>query len=602
MIPFKKIFYLFTTRDKVKAVLIIFMTFIGAGLETIGVSLVAPFISIISNPEVINKNTILSATYKFTGAQSYNQFLIYFGASLLLFYIFKNFFLTGQLYIQNHFVFNHMRRKAKELFDLYMRAPYSIHLQRNSATSIRTITHDVQMMFQWVVLQAFILLGDSLVICIIFIMLLFIEPLITLLIVLILGSSSTIFMLAVKKKVSRLGKDEQEQFGQMIKWVNQGIGGVKEAKILGNESYFSETFDRHCSRYASSRRVLQTVNEIPRFFLETMAVGSLLIIALFFMFQESDIRSIIPVLALFAAASFRLVPAISRVVRTSTWIRHHKPSLDIVLSDLMEYRRDIKISNLEPIKPFPEDTGIKFLDEIKLQDVWFRYDGNEKNVLESISLSIRKGSSVAFVGPSGAGKTTVIDLILGLIKPTSGTVTADGVDIQKSPGTWQRYFGYIPQSIFLSDDTIRRNIAFGLFDDEIDETSVEKAVELAQLSSFIKTLPQGLDTIIGERGARLSGGQRQRIGVARALYNDPDILILDEATSSLDHETEQTITTSIENLTGKKTLIMIAHRLTTVERCDILFYLQAGAIKAEGTFNELLEISEFRKFTGRDFI
>ncbi|MFQ5507626.1 MAG: ABC transporter ATP-binding protein, partial [Planctomycetota bacterium] len=388
----------------------------------------------------------------------------------------------------------------------------------------------------------------------------------------------------------------QRRFGQMIKWVNQGLSGIKEAKVLGIESFFVDAYSENNKGYTSARRTLLTVTEMPRLFFEAVAVGGLLIVVLVMLAQNRDLKSVLPTIAIFAAAAFRLMPAMTRIVKTTNMIKHFRPSFDVVFCDL---RRFEGAATREDERGTPPP--IPFHSAIELRGLGFRYSPESPPVLEDLDLCVEKNRTVAFVGPSGTGKTTLVDIILGLLPPSEGQVLVDGTDVQENMSAWQRTIGYIPQVIFLMDDTIRRNVAFGVPDDRIDDEDIWRALASAQLDEFARGLPEGLESMVGESGVRLSGGQRQRVGIARALYRDPDVLIFDEATSSLDQETELEINQTLSRLGGNKTILIIAHRLKTVESCDHIFFLKDGLLAASGTFGELLESSpEFRRMAGMD--
>ena len=578
------------------------MIFFGACLETVGIGLVLPFISLISDPSLAEKYAIFIHLKKITGNIPYNNLLILLGLALLLFYVAKNAYIANLLLIQNRFIFRKMLTLSQDLLGSYMSAPYVFHLRRNSSELQRNITTSMLQVFNVLFTYTLYMISDSLVLLTILALLIFVDPLTTIIAGSVVIFGSAMFFKVTKNKVHTLGKLEHHNVGQMIKWVNQGLASIKETKILGSEDFFLDKYGRYCGEYIRSRRFTATVQELPRLFLETLAVGGMLTIILLFLIQGRDVQSIVPLIALFAAAAFRIIPATNRIIRSMTVIKQYTPAIDDVLKDL-----EIIENMPGEHSGLPESTGeglpqerLSFKRDIALEGVYYRYPGTEEDVLCDVSLKIHCGQSVAFVGPSGAGKTTVVDIILGLLMLEKGEVRVDGRSIKENLPGWQRLFGYIPQSIYLIDDTVRRNVAFGVKDLFVDDEAVWRALRSAQLDTYIQSLPEGLDTRVGESGVRFSGGQRQRIGIARALYHEPEILVLDEATSSLDNETEQAVSDAISLLSGDKTIIIIAHRLSTVENCDHLFFFKDGRLVDSGTFSHLMESSSaFQAMAGQ---
>src|SRR5699024_7870313 len=408
---------------------------------------------------------------------------------------------------------------------------------------------------------------EILVIICILTLLLVTAPLATIVASTLLGGSVILFFTFLRKKISRLGKEQQEVSGTMIKWVNQGLGASKEVKVSGKEGFFIRAYTRQSQIKANNSRYMKMLELVPRLFIETLLISIVLLTMLIILFQGTGTTQLVSTMALFAMAAFRLMPSITRVVSLITTIRYNQPALEVVYHDMFTNKEHS--SAITKNKVVINKGARTYTDSIKLEQVFFRYPKQKEYAIKGVSLTIPIGKSVAFVGESGAGKTTVIDIILGLFEPNKGKVLVDGQEISSQKNIWQQKIGYIPQFIFLSDDTIRGNVAFGIDEAEIDEEAVWRALEQAQLKGFVKELPEQLDTTVGERGVRLSGGQRQRIGIARALYHNPEILFMDEATSALDNETESEIMRAIDGLKGEKTLIIIAHRLSTIENCDV---------------------------------
>jgi ABC-type multidrug transport system fused ATPase/permease subunit len=391
----------------------------------------------------------------------------------------------------------------------------------------------------------------------------------------VLGGVTAIFYRSIRKKIGELGEREQRYRTEMFQWISRGLAGFKEITVLGRQRFFADSFASSSANAAKAVTFFQSTAQIPRLFIETVAVAAVMLVVVTMLTQGRRLDGVLPILALFAAATFRLIPSLSRMVHAFSIIRYYKPAISVVYDDLsaLEARGGAEA---------PETRErVRFERAIELRNVSYAYPGGLP-VLRDVSLTIGRGQSVALAGPSGAGKTTVADLIVGLLQPTSGEVTVDGRRLEGRAGIWQRQIGYIPQAIYLSDDTVRRNVAFAMPDGEIDDARVWSALALAQLAEFVAALPEGLDARVGERGARLSGGQRQRLGIARALYHGPEVLVMDEATSALDDDTETAVTAAIERLQGAMTIIVIAHRASTVAKCDITLTLpeRSGSLQS----------------------
>jgi ATP-binding cassette subfamily C protein len=584
-----KLSYFLTRQDKVRAAGLLGLMVLGAGFETLGVALIFPFIALINNPDAAQQYRVVSWLYGVSGLHDTRAFLIWCGAGLALVYVFKAIYLGLMYSTQYRFIFRTQVALSHRLLDSYMRRPYTFHLQRNSAELLRNVNSDVLWIFSGVLVPASSVLVEMLTMTLITAVLIAIEPVAALGAIVILGGLSAGFYTMIRRKVTDLGISQDRHNAAMIKWVNQGLGGVKEVKVLGREAFFVDAYTKSAAAYAGAMRFLRTAGELPRLGIEGLTIGCLLFVVVVILVTGGNVQRTLPILGLFAMAAMRLMPSLHRVVAGVTSIRYYTSSIQAVYQDLKDAEQDTT-----PECPArPGDGGaLTFARTIELRGVSYQFPGSVEPVLNDVSLVIEKGQSVAFVGSSGVGKTTVVDVILGLLPPTKGQVVVDGIDVHRDPAAWQRTVGYIPQRIYLSDDSIRRNIAFGLSDDIIDDERVWAAVQSAQLEAWVAHLPEGLDTVVGEHGVRLSGGQRQRIGIARALYHDPLVLVLDEATSSLDNETESAITTAITQLGRQKTIIMIAHRLTTVRHCDRLFFMKGGRVTATASYSLLLETNQ----------
>lgn len=577
-ITIKKLLQLFNKKEKKKFLILFFMMIVAAIFETVGIGMIVPFVGIVTNPDIIQEQAILSSIYKLFNFESTTAFIILSVGLLLTVFILKNLYLLLFNYAQLRVVLNQQVKLSKELFQEYLTKPYFFHLQRNTADLLRNVNGEVPKVFQGIIMSAFQLLTEILVIVCILALLLMTAPVATITATVLLGGSVILFFSFLRKKISNLGEEQQRVSGTMIKWVNQGLGASKEVKVSGKEGFFINAYTGQSQIKANNSRYMKMLELIPRLFIETLLVSIVLITMLIIVFQGTSASQLVSTMALFAMAAFRLMPSITRVVALVTTIRYSQPALDVIYEDLFMNkdtseaikRNSVIINKGEKV----------FKDSIELQGVSFRYPEQKGHSVRDISLTIPIGQSVAFIGESGAGKTTLVDIILGLFKPEQGNILIDGKDLHSQKLMWQQKIGYIPQSIFLSDDTIRGNIAFGIEEEQIDDKEVWRALEQAQLKEFVEGLPNQLETSVGERGVRLSGGQRQRIGIARALYHNPEILFMDEATSALDNETEKEIMKAIDGLKGEKTLIIIAHRLSTIENCDTVFKIKDGHLIA----------------------
>lgn len=587
-----KLLYIFDRRDKLQALALFFIMLFGACFEALGIGLIMPFIALINNPEVVKKQSIFKWIYDTFGMDSYQEILIWSAGVLILIYVIKNFYLAFLYYVQYTFVFKKQVSLSRRLFDSYLSAPYTFHLNRNSAELLRNVNSEVLWIFHHVVIPVFIITIELMVIMVVLTMLLLVEPVSALVTIVVLGGVGSLFYNLTRKKIGNLGKIQQYYLEQMIKWVNQGLGAVKEANVLCRESFFVNTYTECSIKYSNATRFIKITSEIPRLFVEVIAVVGILLITIIYLTQGKNLQLILPTFGLFAMAAIRLMPSMNRILYSVTMLRGHIPSLNVV-------HRDLTLLTNKVYSPAKKEQqggkNITFNQNIELRNVYYQYPEANKPVLKGISLSIQKGQSVAFVGHSGVGKTTVVDIILGLLKPAKGEVLVDGVNIHEALTSWQKKIGYIPQYIYLTDDTICNNIAFGIPEGIIDKKQVWSAIKAAQLEDLVNGLPDKLNTFVGEHGVRLSGGQRQRIGIARALYHNPEVLVMDEATSSLDNETENEITKAIERFSKEKTVIIIAHRLTTVKNCDCLFLMINGQCIDAAPYNELINKSNYFK-------
>ncbi|MEA5421200.1 ABC transporter ATP-binding protein [Spirulina sp. CCNP1310] len=587
MIKFlKKLLGLFTTREQWQLAGLFLLILTGAGFEALSVGLVLPFITLLENPQRVEEAGLLMWVYQVFEEPELRQFLTWAGLGLVAIYLIKNAYLTTLTYLQFRFIHNKQIKLCSQLFHNYLYSPYTFHLQRNTADLTRNLTTETSQFFSGVLTSGLFAATEITILSCICLFLLTVEPITSLAALGGVGLATVIFYRGVRLKLSVLGKARQYHQGQVIQTINQGLGGVKESKVLGREDLFIDDYQKHNVLATQSLQFYQVVNQLPRFFIESIAIVGLMVIVVSVLAQGKSLDAIIPTLSLFTAAAFRLMPSINRILGSVTSMRFSAYSVYLLDHDLKELGSSIENHRLIDSKRLVVTTPVLEAG-IELDDVFYCYPGASNHALKGISLSIPKGSSVGFVGSSGAGKTTIVDVILGLLPPTQGKILVDGQNIYDDLSNWHRFIGYIPQNIYLCDDTLRNNIAFGISRDRINEEAIKSAVNLAQLNELVASLPAGLDTLVGERGVRLSGGQRQRVGIARALYHNPCVLVMDEATAALDNQTEARVMDAVEKLSGEKTLIMIAHRLSTVKKCDRLYFMSQGQIIDSGTYDEL---------------
>lgn len=572
----KKIWILLSSRQRLFSGLLMGAILLNAILETLSIGLILPLINLLNNLEAVQNYPVIVRFANFFGLTDNRDILTYVFYLFIAVYISKTAFFISLGYFRQRFVADIMNKLSMRLLKIYLHSPWIFHLNKNSAELQNNVIIQVGSICTGLISSLLNMSTEVLVAIAIIILMVTIDPITTLLAFFLIGLTSLIFFYFIRGKLESYGSIAQKFMTKMIKTANEAFGGIKENKVLGREDYYVKTFGKDNFEYTKTWIYPALIHLAQRSMIEIVFIGSIVIISLYILMAGGETSYLLSILALFAAAAFRLMPSVSRIALAISQIKYYTPILDTIYNDIkipLKYDK-IKESDTQLVSPIQ-----MFQESIKLENVCFRYPDTEDNILDSISISIPKGYSVGFIGPSGAGKTTIVDIILGLLKPDSGKVLVDGYDIHENRRSWQRNIGYIPQNIYLSDNTIRRNVAFGLDDAQIDDNKVWKAIKNAQLDEVVGNLSEGLDTWIGEHGLKISGGQRQRIGIARSLYNDPDVLVLDEATSSLDAETEKEISNSINKLSKEKTLLIIAHRLTTVENCDIRFYLRNGKIE-----------------------
>ena len=570
----QKIWDLLTLSERRSAVVLLGLMIIGMLLETLGVGLVIPVLALLTQQDLANNYPALQPTLRALGNPSQQTLII--GGMLVLVgvYLIKALFLALLAWQQTRFVYGVQAQLSQRLFTVYLRQPYTFHLQRNSAQLLHNATSEVVQLTQSGIQPGMILLSESLVLLGLCSLLLIVEPLGALIVVSILGTAAWGFHRLTRGRIARWGQARQHHEGMRIQHLQQGLGGTKDVKLLGRETDFLEQYRVHNVQSARMGQLQSTLQQLPRLWLELLAVSGLAILVISMLAQGRTLETVLPTLGLFAAAAFRLMPSVSRVLGAVQSVRYGLPAINVLHTEL---------SLTTPKTINTHSPFIPFCTKLEISQITYAYPGTMEPALKNISLTIRRGESAGFIGVSGAGKSTLVDTLLGLLTPDMGEVRVDGKDIQANLRNWQDQIGYVPQSIFLTDDTLRRNVAFGLANEQIDDNAVQRAIQAAQLDEFVASLPDKLETLVGERGIRLSGGQRQRIGIARALYHDPAVLVLDEATSALDIATERGVMRAVDALQGEKTVIIIAHRLSTIEHCNRLYRLEKGWLVEEGT-------------------
>lgn len=580
------IWSLLDATERRGALLLLVLMFIGMVLEMLGVGLVIPVIAILTQPAYAERFAL--SLPPMVGRPSQEVLVVGVTLGLVSAYFLKVLFLAFLVWRQARFAFGVQAQLSQRLFTLYLHQPYTFHLQRNSAQLLRNVTGEVSIFTNSAMIPGILLLSEALVLLGLCILLLIVEPLGALIVVSVLGFAAWAFHRVTRRRILRWGLVRQHHEGLRIQHLQQGLGGAKDVKLLGREAEFLEQYRVHNAESARVGQRQSTLQQLPRLWLELLAVCGLATLVLTMVAQNHPLKTLLPTLGVFAAAAFRLMPSVNRVLSAIQSLRYGRPVVHMLHAEL-------KLR--APAQRKTKRSSTPFRDMLELERVTFKYPGASRPAINELSLTIRPGESVGFIGSSGAGKTTLVDVLLGLLIPDLGEVRVDGKDIQSDLRSWQDQIGYVPQSIFLTDDTLRRNIAFGLPNEQIDEAAVRRALVAAQLEEFVNNLSQGLDTFVGERGIRLSGGQRQRIGIARALYHDPAVLVLDEATSSLDTATERGVMRAVTALQGGKTILIVAHRLSTVEHCDRLYRLEKGRIVEEGVPGSMLPVKTAMKST-----
>lgn len=576
----QKIAYLFEKRQLWQLAGLAVIILIGGILETLGVSMMLPVAEAVMAPDKIMENDLAAEVVAFLGIDSSRNLVIWMLGALIAVFVFKNVYLLFLTYVQNTFVTRNRNRMISRVMREFLNRPYEDYLGADIPTVFRLTDSDIPNAFQ-LILVLIQMTTEIVVAVLICIVLVWVSPLISIGCgVLFLGMTLMITRV-LKPRLNAIGRKNQAIQSRIAKWRIQSIYGLKDVKVLHREEFFVRNYYESGAVGANVARNYAVMNNTPRLLIETIFIAAMLSFILIYMLQDGDITVLMPQLMAFAAAAIRVMPATNRINTYLSEIAYAQPCLDYLYENLTEsMKSDVNgsVTGLTGIKK-EEGEPLTLTDRIVLDHISYAYPNTDKPIFIDAHMEVKKGQSVGIMGPSGAGKSTIVDILLGLLHVQKGTITCDGRDIFDNYSSWLAKIGYIPQSIYLIDESIRDNIAFGIDADKIDDKRIWEVLEEAQLKSFVEELPEGLDTTIGDRGVRISGGQRQRLGIARALYHNPEILVFDEATSALDGDTEAAVMEAVNSFHGRKTMVIIAHRLNTIAKCDMIYKVENGKIE-----------------------
>lgn len=579
-----------TPAQQLRLVPIFFLTVISSALEVFGLGLLIPFFQYLSDPTSISKlpDSVERAILALPGETS-QETALWMAGGLVAIFVLKGCISVFTTWVQSRTVYALYRETAVQVLENHLNAPVTFLTSRNSADVIRVVSNDTLLFFSGFIIPLLSMLAELIPLVAIVVMMLIVDPVVTFVAAICLGGLAGFILSGLRKKVLLWGRRRRDALGVMMRWVSQGLGGIKEVQVLGSQDYIAHEYNV-AARELEDASVLHAIAlNAPRYALEVIVVATLVIFTAILQSSGEPVAIWMPRLVFFGAAAIRLAPAAIRGLNYINTLRGNQAMAETVYEGLLALPKHVMATRI------PGD-AMDFKEAVEFDDVRVRYDSSDGYALNGLSLRIEHGSTVAFIGPTGAGKTTAVDVLLGLIRPTSGHIRVDGEAITNQEQRWQPRLGYVPQFIYLADLTIRENIAFGVPADQVNDERVWKALRFSAIDDFIEGLPHQLDTRVGERGVMLSGGQRQRIGIARALYFEPELLVMDEATSALDSETEQRIAAATQRLHGSTTMVLIAHRITTVRHADKIVVFDQGRVADEGTFDELNARSElFRK-------
>lgn len=574
-----KVSYLFDRKQKKQILGLAVLILIGGLLETMGVSMLLPVVQAIMDPEAIMENELVGVVVDALGIQTSRQLIILMLGSLIAVYVIKNAYLLFQTYVQNTFVTRNRNRMISRVMREFLGRPYEEYLGADIPTVFRLTDSDIPNAFQ-LILVLIQMVTEIVVAGSLCIVLVVVSPAMSFFILCIFLGMTLVITKILKPRLNAIGHRNQQIQSRIAKWRIQSIYGLKDVKVLHREEFFVRNYYESGAMGADVARNYAVFNNLPRLLIETIFMASMLFFIMLYMLRGGNITVLIPQLSAFAVAAIRVMPGTNRINTYLSEIAYAQPCLDYLYENLTA---NMKMDINGSVTGLTADgqgqaARTSLQDKIVLDHITYAYPNTDKNIFTDAHMEVKKGQSVGIMGPSGAGKSTVVDILLGLLRVQAGTITCDGVDIFDNYADWLGKIGYIPQSIYLIDESIRDNIAFGIDADQIDDKRIWEVLEEAQLKDFVQELPEGLDTTIGDRGVRISGGQRQRLGIARALYHNPEILVFDEATSALDSDTEKAVMDAINSFHGRKTMVIIAHRLNTIAKCDVIYKVEGEKI------------------------
>ncbi len=571
----RKMRYILDRRQKMQICFLGMLIFVGGLLETVSVSGLLPVVWVIIDPAKAQENKYVRLLMEVLHTDSIEGFIVPLLAAMILLYTLKNAFMLLLANEQNKFIAHNRNKLISQVLREFLNRPYEFYLDADIPTVFRLTDSDIPNVFN--ILMAMIsLVSEAVVFALLCVVMVATDWKLLVFLIVVFGCLSVLILKVMKPRLSRLGEKNLAIQSRIAKWRIQAIYGIKDVKVLHREAFFADNYESSGKIGAGYSKRYAVMNNTPRLLIETIFIASILGYIILYILAGNDASTLVPILTAFGVAAIRMMPSVNRINTYMTDISYFRPCLDYVYENMNI--NEISKKNNQTLKPVDAAKTMALRDRIELRDIVYAYPNTDKLIFDHADMVIPCGKSVGIMGPSGAGKSTIVDILLGLLKVRTGSILCDGVDIFDNYPAWLSRIGYIPQSIYLVDEPIRNNIAFGIADSEIDDARIWDALEEAQLAAFIRGLPEGLDTAIGDRGVRLSGGQRQRLGIARALYHNPEILVFDEATSALDNETEAAVMDAINSFHGRKTMIIIAHRLNTIEKCDMIYKVDAGKI------------------------
>ena len=583
----KNIYLLFTKSEQNKIIILFFGILLHGFIEITSIASILPFMSIVIDPSIIDTNFFLKYLYNFLNLNSYNDFLIVLGLIVFVLLLFSNAYAALIFWWITRFVQFQSYRLSQKIFSNYLSQSYIFFLNRNSSELSKNVLTEVNRIIIGVIYPMLLAIARIVIVLFIAILLLYVNPKLSIIISLALIITYGIVYYIVREYLWNIGELSTKATFEKYKYINEAFLGIKDVKLRGSESEFIKKYSNPAKKFANYTASSSVISLLPRYAIETLAFGGLLLIVIFLISSNENFMSVIPLVALYALAGYRIMPGLQQIYHSVAQIRYNTPALDMLLKDL---EKDLSMinKNEQKLNLLP-----KIKSSIQLQSISFKYPKTDNHILENINANIKTNSLTAFVGKTGSGKTTLIDVLLGLLPINKGEIFFDNIKLEaQNLNSWQKKLGYVPQNIFLIDDTIKNNIAFAVPEEKIDDQKIIQASKLADLDDYISNLPEKYNTYVGERGVRISGGQMQRIGIARALYNNPEILVFDEATSALDNVTEKNIMDSVKRLSKDKTIIIIAHRLSTIKNCDQIYLLDKGKVSEHGSYDELIRNSK----------